>query len=463
MKYRMKAIILAAGLAVILTACGSSDAGNSENKDEAATQSTAESNADSAESATEDGSKSETAADAAETAADSVEETDGMKVEDYGLVNNGGHFVKYGDIVYFHAPDEAGLEATGLFGEYIDTESGTTQLMAFHTDTKKTEKVLDDHSYNGIYIAGSKMYLDQFAYDNENPTDEYCVYDIPGGFSATEFKGEMVHAAAEDGSAVVTGIFDGDHNGYILKVHMQDGKEYTTDDNDILHCIACDKDRLFYTTYNYNDKSFTLGEFDYADGKSISLGSLPAPTYSDAQEGPGELKEVILQDGGIYFSVNYYEGTGHFLSQSFVVSAEAGKADSVTYEEEGMVDEEEGVEPVFMVRDGKPDTSVDGAPSTAAINSKGELVYYDENGKEQKAANTGTSYEMTVDDDGNIKSMTECVEYIEGTIYGIKNELERVPEQDIGWRLSYKRTKSTVFAVDTATGEETELYSVSSK
>ena len=54
----------------------------------------------------------------------------------------------------------------------------------------------------------------------------------------------------------------------------------------------------------------------------------------------------------------------------------------------------------------------------------------------------------------------EGLTLIDGKIYGYRNGLERAEEEDIGWREAYRRTKTTVFCVDTGNGKETVLWEI---
>ncbi len=450
MKRNFNAVILITAAVFILSACGN----KGDDQDKASEEVTVQTEAGDAEVT------DETEASSEEQAA-MIPEAEAEPVYDGAApVNNGGHFVRYKDRVYFHVPDEDGMKMTGLFGEYFSGEHGTTKLLSFHTDTLETEEIMGDHSFGGIGITGDHMYMDEFVYEDQMSSSELGVYDMTKDFASSNIPLEVYMAAAKDGSAVVTGIFDGDHEGYILHVHCADGSEYTVEDDRIQMFVVCDKDRLFYSTYDYNTNSYRLFGYEYADGSKTFLGDIPTPKEESSAEGPGEIDGTVIDGDGVFFAVNYFEGTGHFLSDSYLVSAYAGKEGSLTYKEATRGDDPER-KPQFKVSGGSIDETVDGTPLTAEVTAEGDLVYYDENGKQQKIENiTPGAYATVSDDEGNMKSNTECVEYLDGVIFGIRNELERVPEEDIGWRMAYRRTKTTVFAVYTDTGKEIEVCTV---
>ena len=54
----------------------------------------------------------------------------------------------------------------------------------------------------------------------------------------------------------------------------------------------------------------------------------------------------------------------------------------------------------------------------------------------------------------------EIMEYIDGKIYIMRNILERAREDDMGWRMAYKRREVRVYSVDVNTGEETDIFNL---
>ena len=373
------------------------------------------------------------------------------------LLRNGECFVKYGDKIYFHAPDKEGMKTTAIFGDFLNGECGTTEFLAYDTLTGDTESIMNDHSWGGIYICNDLMYLEEMSTDGDMPSSGTGVYDIAKNFEAEYKDEENVFAASEDGSAVVTGYFDGDKEGYILHVRTADENDYTVENENIQPFVKCEKDRLFYTTYSYNTEKYMLYEYDYGKD-SICLGEIPGAAGTSSSMGPGEIDNAMTDGDGVYFAVNYYEGTGHFLSGSYLVSAVCGQENSLDYKETPGGNHEEGddpSEPVFTVRNGEFITDIDGTPNTAGVNKKGDLVFYDENGAEVTVA---SGYGSSVNTDGYLESSVEGLTLIDGRIYGYRNGLERAEEEDIGWREAFRRAKTTVFCVDTGNGKETVLW-----
>ncbi len=379
--------------------------------------------------------------------------------------NNGAHFVKLDDRVFFRVPDKEGLDVAGLFGEYIDTESGPTKLVSHDTKTGETKEVFDDHGYRGIFIKGSTMSLNEWDNSGDSPIDRLGIYDMNSDFAAKYSAGEMVMKGAADGSVVVTGYYDGDKDGYMLHAYLEDGQEYDVDESHVMECIACDKNRLYYTTFDFETGDHKLFEYDYSSRTSTELGDIP----SDANEGgtgdPGEVKDAVCDDGGVYFSQHYYQGTGHFISSVFYVTARAGEKGSLKSEEADVnFEEEDDNAPFVVLEEGKIDKDVDGIPLGASYAKGDVLVWYDNEGKahevpENESRKLSTKRYET-DDDGNMVSEVECIEYVDGILYGIYNELERSEADDIGWRMAYRRTKTSVFSVDVNSGEEKILYTV---
>lgn len=52
----------------------------------------------------------------------------------------------------------------------------------------------------------------------------------------------------------------------------------------------------------------------------------------------------------------------------------------------------------------------------------------------------------------------EVAELVDGAVYAVHNVCEQAPEDDIAWRMAYRRQSVQVIRVDCETGSETVLH-----
>lgn len=384
--------------------------------------------------------------------------------------NNGGHFVGCGDYVYYRVPQEGQLIGSNLWGEYADNYiEGGSIMTAYNTKTGETSELFPDNGFGPIYIVGDNFYLTEMSDENGSYVE---------AVSRDGAKRESVLAdsvLAVYGDAVVASRYNTDkgRNEYYL---LRDGKEVK-----MLFYPEYEKDpgyadatvgtfvKLVGSNCLFSVQTMLDPEGEYRDelfscnldtDSCISLGELPKdedifPVWT--------IHQVEASGNQIWFSYATYAGTGHFLSGYKYMTADMSIAGSLT--EAAQVDDsaltesegeyEEDSVPGFILSDGTL-VLTDAIHNTASVKwGFDDLCYYDNEGQEHVIA-SGYGYQR--DDSTDAVKEVELAECVGDDIFLIRNEEERDPENDIGWREAFVRKSVRFDKVSIADGSVTTIF-----
>lgn len=384
----------------------------------------------------------------------------GESFEGLELINNDGHFVKLGNIVYFNMPSEYALSDSAIFGEFYDNTNLLSDgyIMAYDEDKKEVKTV--------AYIGAAGRI---------SVTDGVMVYSTIENTGNGDRENHTTIFVLGPDRDFVTGTYDmryigGDKEGkYSAAWKMNEAG-----DNEII------KIQAGYQSGNYNigegipvkvvkgnvlyEEKETNGEvgvtmlkqLDLESGEITELGVLP-----DFENGWGEYGQLEEDGGKLYWLFNNYDGTGHFYQGiSYTLEFELGEKfslESNLTDLSGYSDERKSYAPCFKLEGGAL-RLVDGEPFTADIDEEGNIGYYDENGEFVAVAE---GYGFVRDEVFDQVYMSEIYEYVDGAIYVVYNRCFHITEDDIGWREAYQRYNTTVIRIDCETGEEKIIEEVS--
>lgn len=478
MDIKVGALVMAAALT--LSGCGNKPAGAGSTA--AAKETPAATLAESAaEAATgkdgkaeeEKAAEKETIEEAEKEAAAETIEASAEKKEDSGknpaMVNTNACFIEYDGKVYFKVPEEADLERTALWDQFVlMTGEGKTKLMRVDSDGTEPEFLRYSSSWGKMALGGDFIAFSDYDYPNDIPVQMMALFSPKEKLSYT---GDMVS------------LLDGDVNGYYICGHdylsedstyLEKGHHiYVYQDGEYRNCfpagdsfiyVGIQDNHLLYRAYNEENEPASgekLMQMNLDNGELLTLGELPAFESSGA-----ETDQVVFSDGKVYLAYSNYEGTGHFYNGSFLVSAELDKENSLSYEEGKAEENADGGEPLraaaFYVKDGEV-TYCDGIPGTAKV-IEDTIGYYDEAGSFVPVAG-GYGWSVLKEETADSEEIIEETEYADlvgDSIYAIRNISERAPEDDIGWRYAYRRLKVEILKIDTKTGGAVVLYKTGS-
>ncbi|MDO4489108.1 MAG: hypothetical protein Q4B67_08500 [Eubacteriales bacterium] len=389
----------------------------------------------------------------------------GVTPEEYEIVNNNGHFVKVGKLIYFHIPDADSMDKSAIWGDYADRDTGRTVLFAYNPgpddvddvegiDAKAGEAlpILYDYTSGTIGVEDDFLYSQGYKTTDEPNFNDFVVkgYSYVTGYEFTkETTGaEYFLGASPDGSYTASHHHDyvAEQSTNTISIYRYGCLNKTIVLPEFCTVIKLGNESIYYITEAGNDR-YWLMELNIETEEATQLGLLPQYENTGWY---GEVDECILKDDGIYLTYSFYEGTGHFLTKGYYVEAVPGEPGSLKFSDMPEKKEYDDLTlAYFAVINGKMVPS-DGVPGTCKVDENGVLGYYDENGKWVKVSE-GWKYDYK-NEEGDFSGV-ELAEKIGDDIYLIVNDNKRAPEDDIGWRYAYVRNYMNVFRVSIKTGE----------
>ena len=339
------------------------------------------------------------------------------------VTNNGGNYIKIGDLIYFRKAGEEAMRQASVGGDYSAVNGYDSLICSYNPETEEVTELFQEDGSGGLYASGGRVY--STCGSSESPyvygtdlTGKYGKWLCDGSISGIDRIGKYM--AVTD--------YDRDENR--LKLHIFDqGIRYDTIEGEGLGSFMGFTETTVLYSVRGND-SLNLYAYNIENRKSINIGQLPSEYF--------EISQLESDGNRFYMSGGVYEGTGHFLSDAYFITGDTTKQGSISYEPVNisMESDSESV-PAFVVKNGKMQIC-DGVPNTAKIidpYSDGRLVCYDENGKE---INIKSGFK-TVTDDSDNRVNVECAELIDNNIYLIRNDEAYDAEASIGWRTAYRR------------------------
>lgn len=372
------------------------------------------------------------------------------------VFGNDRYFVQTGGRVYFHAPDQNDMGSTALWSDFIGADNGDTILYSVDVEDNDVRKEAEDHAWGKMSKSGDFLFFNGYTYVNDEP-EENLSYFSPNGelYSDCETLGENYLGGDQSGHYVVAYTYNNNDTGYAydIWIHkdgaLMEGVRLYGYPNTV---GVINNSYIFVVSEEKDDYVYYLKELNLDTSEIINLGALP-----EAEYGWYEVNQVEFVEDEVYFSYGNYDGTGHFYQGGYYISAKLGVPDSVTYEDQSLVDTngEYAITSIpFRVDNGKIMTC-NGIPGSADIIDN-EIGYYNEMGTWIPVVSD--AFEPLQGDNDEIIRNNEAVELLGNYIYVISDVSKHVPEDDVGWRYAYVRLQTEIFRIDIRNGEKTTLF-----
>ena len=334
--------------------------------------------------------------------------------------SNLGSFAEYnGNIYYWQLTPEC-RENTALFARFGAKKGIKTDLIRREKDGI-SYTVLNDYGFGNIYVADNTIYYQI----NDNGTYKVCSID-PDGNKKTYVNGEIKYANNEylyiqDLTDVVvlntkTGIDE-------LKVEkadligMADGNAYY---------ISGDAGKEISINYiNGTVNNMNIATFNTSEYKETEVNNANITVY-----------DFSYANNKVAIKVGDVQGTGHFVQEGWIIEMDSdGK--NVTKKQDSS--QNEGA-----------DTLLDATELPVSYNTGKGLIYKDPaNGSEKVILdNDKIKSEFgftTYGDDEEAFIEVYSADKVGDYLYIVIDNGTHYPEGDIGWRYSYKRTKTAAF------------------
>lgn len=384
------------------------------------------------------------------------------KVEANDVYNNDHFFVQSGDLVYFRAPSAGSMVESSIFGEFLTSDLGDTAIMTYNVNTGETSEFVQTNGYGTISIVGNYVYgqdREENAGEMEYQVSRYALSD---GSKEVLLKDGFYLGADKAGKAVSYYKYEvSNYGGYYIKLYATTYDDYTNsiDVDNFSDYVGITDNCVYYVAESYDTENSAkqLYEWNFITDELTCVGylTLPVDEYLD----PYGITEKFQYDSeNIYFAYGFYEGTGHFYADGYYIKVKRGVQDSITSKSIPVYGDECFETRPYKIVNGEMEACTKMPGEANREGAANAFAYYlaDENGDEQ--CQVSVNYETS---ENGLE--VEIIEYVNGLFFEIDNATERMPEDDIGWREAYVRTKTSVFVVNPESEERTAIYSISGK
>ena len=336
------------------------------------------------------------------------------------ISNNGGFFVGVEDRVYYREYGPYSMSSVALYGDFLLSENfGGAQIK--YLDPGMTQPAVlcdDDDGYGALY------YYDGYLYSTrEEVYGEPSVYriNVTNGQSEKVADGYLVGGSSNGRYLAVTR-----YEVYKTSLIILDGGKESTScycpAMGYVNYVGQDGDKAFFTLTVGDEEDVFLMQYDYANNL-VNLAKLPKSENS--YMAASEVHNFVAQDGKLKCTWEYYEGTGHFLSDAYEVEipecANPEGADSTTPMYEAISRQI----PIW-------DEQVEGSYSQEYLQTQI---------KDSQVSEIEESLTKWLSDGKGTALIPQKVEKVKGGIYCVVAQAHRYAFEDIGWREAYIRTK----------------------
>lgn len=331
---------------------------------------------------------------------------------DYTYVRNCNNFIEKDGLVYFYVPSENALNETALFAEFAPYQDA--DLYSFNLSTREVKaenqiELSDEYTIvlsddEGQYVVGER-----FEVDKETHMASYIILPVKAGNELDEITlGEAVSYLGIDG------------------------------------------DCLFYISDNYYENLASIYQVDMISGEKILLGEF---NHGGEYGEFGIVDQVIFDDSKVYFSYGLYQGTAQMYTQGYLICVAENEENSIEVNNIPGNGEELARCPFFSVNNGTVELCA-GEPNSLGI-GEGYLGRFDNCGMFMYVLRGYDNFSDLVE--GQTATYVETGNVIGDYIYFVESEIERAPEEDVGWRYAYRRVSMEVKRAHILTGEVENL------
>ena len=353
-----------------------------------------------------------------------------------GAAAKDGYFVEVKDKVYFRKYGKEALEKTALWGYYFNYPKGDGgSFVASYDKSTGQVKALFDDDGGRLYYDDKRFYFEnKQGEDNDYKSIVYAVDKIGkntkvlyeyGTILELSKRGYLAVQTFNMGTASTVEIIKNAHR--IFRINTGKGME-------AVQYIGIADDYLIYGILHYQDGKL-LGIDVYGKGlnvtsKPIKLGSL---NMEDKFVDGIDIGNVIFKKGKVYFSVFCFDGSGHFISEGFVYSADPMKNNSLKTVTGDVYGKYQKI-PYFTVNNKGRVKLSEYKKNEVFQNKNSVYLFKKDNDKKLIVKDIRKLFGKSAGGEYEVAS----ADYIDGAVYMIINKQKREPSEDIGWREAYR-------------------------
>ena len=343
-----------------------------------------------------------------------------VDVQETKTSNNGGFYVGVEDRVYYREFGPYSMRTVALYGDFLLNENfGGAQIKYLEPGmTQPAVLCENDDGYGDLY------YYDGYLYSaREEVYGEPSIYriNVSNGQSEKVADGYLAGGSANGRYIAVTRYVSDKMYLSILDGGKESASSYSPAMGYVDY-VGQDGDKAFFTLTVGDENDVFLMQYDYA-GNLANLAKLPSSENS--YMAVSEIHNLVIENGSLKFTWEFYEGTGHFLSDAYEVAipecASPAGADSTTPMYEATVRQ-------ISIWD----DSTEGGYSQEYLQAQI---------KDSQISEIEESLTKWLSDGCGTAVIPQRVERVNGGIYCVVALAHRYAFEDIGWREAYIRTK----------------------
>lgn len=363
--------------------------------------------------------------------------------EEIVSVAKNGAFVEYKDNIYYWKISANSRQSSALFANYTDNKGVKNSLIKMDKNGNE-EVLLTDKGSGELFIVNDKIFL-SYAEDEYNGKRKIYSVDLNGGNKKEYQTGLMKYIV---GDYLICQTQD---EGDIFRINTK------TDEIESLkkqaNIIGCLDETIYYSKIDSSSTGkLEIGSISGKNDNGI-IATFSKDNFEEYYEqAPIEVVDFFEKNNKINIYVGYRAGTANILQELFELNMDKdGKNLNITesMSDEVLLEEERSTDEVYL--------------KTVQENGeyKANLMYLDSKTKERKIAMTedeiNSKFGFISDDEHTTTLYIGNV--IDDNLYVVLDNGVHNSSEDIGWRYSYKRSKTVCFKFNTKNNEITEIYS----
>lgn len=332
-----------------------------------------------------------------------------------------GAFAKYKDNIYYWKLNEKSRNETGLFANFADLEKAENELIKVNKEGKE-EVILKDNGSGMLFIVNNKIFY--------GANGKIYSIDLDGKNKSDGISGKMKYIVGD--YIYCEQLTEDTRVSKIIALNTRDGSTKIIVQN--AYIVGCIDNEIYYSMSSA-PASLNIGYISNLEDKGtfVAVNGSNFKDYSDFSDG---IKvESIIKDKDnkqIVIYVGYRAGTAHMLQETVVVFF--NKDESKARVSNSSYDEVESL--LVKTEDGEVfEETMDDVTRFAYLkNEKADQTSF------LPKKDLAEKLNLTLDDEHYFGLYMGNV--IDGDVYFIVEYSEHYPEEDIGWRYSYKRLKT---------------------
>ena len=347
------------------------------------------------------------------------------------IYNNNSDLIQYGNKVYFKAGTEDNLNKPVELGDFRKNDNDATILVGFDNDTHLVENLSETTGYGKLAISKGCLYYEDIVKENSKVLKKLSVIELDAGSKEPKAIEDEILLGGDSQGMYVSTLKKEDDVDYlcVYRGKSQINKKIVYNYQEY---IGMDADGVYYVSKNEVGDN-VLTQVNLISGEIINLGQFPTDPEGGTEP---KIDQFTSDNQNVYIGYGFYDYDGKYVKGYHIKATkntEDDLAPSIIKTKSGMKET-----PKFYVKKGKM-KKTDGEPYSARVDEAGNIGFYNEKGVFVSVAPNYTSKDIV-----DAVNVIEEVYYINGRIYFVRDERERVPEAEKGWKEVYKLTSQYI-------------------